>query len=75
MRLQRPLTHILVVLSGLHYLHNSLKFRMVSGFAEGGYTGTVVSLVSLVSGKTCILQGFQLHGGGNPKTGQAGGLP
>ena len=29
----------------------------------------------IMSGKTCSLQSFQLHGGGNPKTGQAGGLP
>ncbi len=28
-----------------------------------------------MSGKTCRLQDFHTHGGGNPKTGQAGGLP
>ena len=29
----------------------------------------------IMSGETCRLQGLHTHGGENPKTGQAGGLP
>ena len=31
--------------------------------------------LQIMSGKTCSLQGFRSRGGGDPKTGQAGGLP
>ena len=39
------------------------------------YTPEVRSNEWILSGKPCNLQGFHSYDGGNPKTGQAGGLP
>ena len=53
-----------------------LPKRVLSGHMDGsGVRGKSQKQWWSMSGKTCNLQGFQSHGGGNPRTGQAGGLP
>ena len=53
-----------------------LPSRVLVGHMDGsGVRGRSQKQWWMMSGKTCSLQGFHSHGGGNFKTGQAGGVP
>ena len=59
--------------------HRGSRLQGASIASRGMYvssfsTSLHCSLIPM-SGKTCSLQGFIYMGAGNPKTGQAGGLP